>query len=89
MRMGVHQDTLAPSLKGADEVWLYTPPDLGWDAGPIIASLGSRGHASRDIASLASELARSARTGDHVLIMSNGGFGGLHGKLLAQLEKLS
>jgi len=89
MRMGVHQDTLAPSLEGADEVWLYTPPDLGWDAGPIIASLGSRGHASRDIASLASELARSARTGDHVLIMSNGGFGGLHGKLLAQLEKLS
>jgi len=89
MRMGVHQDTLAPSLKGADEVWLYTPADLGWDAGPIIAALGERGHASRDITALAAEIARSARAGDHVLIMSNGGFGGLHGKLLAQLEKLS
>jgi UDP-N-acetylmuramate: L-alanyl-gamma-D-glutamyl-meso-diaminopimelate ligase len=85
MKMGVHQDTLGPSLSGADEVWLYTPADLGWDAGHIVASLGKRGHASRDVGALAAELARAARTGDHVLIMSNGGFGGLHGKLLAQL----
>jgi UDP-N-acetylmuramate: L-alanyl-gamma-D-glutamyl-meso-diaminopimelate ligase len=85
MRMGVHQDTLAPSLSGADEVWLYTPPDLGWDAGAIVASLGKRGHASRDIGAMAKDLARTARAGDHVLIMSNGGFGGLHGKLLEEL----
>jgi len=87
MKMGVHQNTLGPSLLGADEVWLFTPPDLGWDAGPIVASLGKRGHASRDIAALAAELAKSAKAGDHVLIMSNGGFGGLHGKLLAELER--
>jgi len=87
MKMGVHQTTLGPSLLGADEVWLFTPPDLGWDAGPIVASLGKRGHASRDIGALAAELARAAKPGDHVLIMSNGGFGGLHGKLLAELER--
>jgi len=87
MKMGVHQNTLGPSLLGADEVWLFTPPDLGWDAGPIVASLGKRGHSSRDIGSLATELAKAARPGDHVLIMSNGGFGGLHGKVLAELEK--
>jgi len=87
MKMGVHQNTLGPSLLGADEVWLFTPPDLGWDAGPVVASLGKRGHASRDIAALASELAKTAKAGDHVLIMSNGGFGGLHGKLLAELER--
>jgi UDP-N-acetylmuramate: L-alanyl-gamma-D-glutamyl-meso-diaminopimelate ligase len=86
MKMGVHQDTLGPSLGGADEVWLYTPPDLGWDAGPIVASLGKRGHSSRNVGALATELAKSAKPGDHVLIMSNGGFGGLHGKLLAELE---
>ena len=40
---------------------------------------------SHDVDSLAEELARTARPGDHVLIMSNGGFGGLHGKLLAAL----
>jgi UDP-N-acetylmuramate: L-alanyl-gamma-D-glutamyl-meso-diaminopimelate ligase len=87
MKMGVHQNTLGPSLLGADEVWLFTPPDLGWDAGPIVASLGKRGHASRDIGALAAELAKSAKPGDHVLIMSNGGFGGLHGKLLAELQR--
>jgi UDP-N-acetylmuramate: L-alanyl-gamma-D-glutamyl-meso-diaminopimelate ligase len=86
MKMGVHQNTLGPSLTGADEVWLFTPPDLGWDAGPIVASLGKRGHASRDIGELAAALAKSARSGDHVLIMSNGGFGGLHGKLLTELQ---
>ena len=87
MKMGVHQHTLGPSLAGADEVWLFTPPDLGWDAAPIVESLGPRGHASRDIGSLAAALARSAKRGDHVLIMSNGGFGGLHEKLLAQLQQ--
>ena len=86
MKMGVHQQTLGPSLFGADDVWLFTPPDLGWDAGPIVASLGKRGHACGDIGALATELANAARPGDHVLIMSNGGFGGLHGKLLAALE---
>ena len=86
MKMGVHQNTLGPSLAGADEVWLFTPPDLGWDAAPIVESLGRRGHASRDIGALAASLAKSAKRGDHVLIMSNGGFGGLHGKLLAELQ---
>ncbi|TLY75949.1 MAG: UDP-N-acetylmuramate:L-alanyl-gamma-D-glutamyl-meso-diaminopimelate ligase [Gammaproteobacteria bacterium] len=86
MRMGVHQDTLAPSLSDADEVWLYTPPDLGWDASSVIASLGRRGHTSPDVDALARELANAVRPGDHVLIMSNGGFGGLHGKLLTALQ---
>jgi UDP-N-acetylmuramate: L-alanyl-gamma-D-glutamyl-meso-diaminopimelate ligase len=86
MRMGVHQHTLAPALAGADEVWLYTPPDLGWDTAAVLTVLGARGHASRDVDELARELAAAARSGDQVLIMSNGGFGGLHGKLLAELE---
>jgi UDP-N-acetylmuramate: L-alanyl-gamma-D-glutamyl-meso-diaminopimelate ligase len=86
MRMGVHEHTLAPALAGADEVWLYTPPDLGWDVGAVLGALGARAHASGDVAALARELARAARSGDQVLIMSNGGFGGLHAKLLAELE---
>jgi len=89
MRMGVHQDTLAASLSDADEVWLYAPADIGWNTDAVVAALGERGHSSRDIDSLASDLAKSARSGDHVLIMSNGGFGGLHGKLLTQLERRS
>jgi UDP-N-acetylmuramate: L-alanyl-gamma-D-glutamyl-meso-diaminopimelate ligase len=87
MRMGVHRDTLAPALAGADEVWLYTPPDLGWDAGAVLGAFGARGHAAGDVGTLARELARSVRAGDHVLVMSNGGFGGLHEKLLEQLAQ--
>ncbi|MFM7625366.1 MAG: glutamate ligase domain-containing protein, partial [Gammaproteobacteria bacterium] len=87
MRLGVHRDTLAASLAGADEVWLYSPPDLGWDAGGVIAALGGRGRVAVDIDALAVDLARTAQSGDHVLIMSNGGFGGLHGKLLTALAQ--
>ena len=87
MRMGVHQHALAPALAGADEVWLYTPPDLGWDTGTVLRALAGRGHASAEVDSLARELAHAARPGDQVLIMSNGGFGGLHGKLIAALRK--
>ena len=86
MRMGVHRDTLAPSLARADEVWLYAPADLGWDASVVLGALGSRARCAGDVDTLARELARAARPGDHVLIMSNGGFGGLHEKLLKQLR---
>jgi UDP-N-acetylmuramate: L-alanyl-gamma-D-glutamyl-meso-diaminopimelate ligase len=86
MRMGVHRHALAPALAGADQVWLYTPPDLGWDTGAVLAALGERAHASGEVDALARELARAARPGDHVVIMSNGGFGGLHGKLLDALQ---
>jgi UDP-N-acetylmuramate: L-alanyl-gamma-D-glutamyl-meso-diaminopimelate ligase len=86
MRMGVHRDTLGPSLAGADEVWLYAPADLGWDVDAVARALGQRAQVRRDIDTLARDLARSVRGGEHVLIMSNGGFGGLHGKLLAALR---
>jgi UDP-N-acetylmuramate: L-alanyl-gamma-D-glutamyl-meso-diaminopimelate ligase len=88
MRMGVHKDTLAPSLAAADEVWLYAPADLGWDAEATVAALGGRGRISREVDALAAELAKSVRRADHVLVMSNGGFGGLHGKLLEALAKM-
>ncbi len=85
MRMGVHRDVLAGSLAEADAVWLYLPPDLGWDATPVLAALQSRAQARGDVAALARDLAASTRPGDHVLIMSNGGFGGLHEKLIREL----
>ncbi|MGH8150378.1 MAG: UDP-N-acetylmuramate:L-alanyl-gamma-D-glutamyl-meso-diaminopimelate ligase [Steroidobacteraceae bacterium] len=87
MRMGVHRATLAPSLAAADEVWLYAPADLGWDAAEVVHALGARGRLAREVDALACDLAKFLRPGDNVLIMSNGGFGGLHGKLLAALRQ--
>ena len=85
MRMGVHADTLAGSLAGADQVWLYAPPDLGWDAGAAVASLGARARLAGDMDALLRGLVASLRSGDQVLVMSNGGFGGLHTRLLEAL----
>jgi UDP-N-acetylmuramate: L-alanyl-gamma-D-glutamyl-meso-diaminopimelate ligase len=87
MRMGVHRDTLAGSLAAADLVFLYEPADLGWDVRAAAAALGARGRVISDVDALAAAVAADARSGDHVLVMSNGGFGGLHGKLLALLGR--
>jgi UDP-N-acetylmuramate: L-alanyl-gamma-D-glutamyl-meso-diaminopimelate ligase len=64
---------------------MFAPPDLGWDAGAVARSLGDKGHAAPTLDDLLKGLLDSVRTGDQVLIMSNGGFGGLHGKLLEAL----
>jgi UDP-N-acetylmuramate: L-alanyl-gamma-D-glutamyl-meso-diaminopimelate ligase len=85
MKMGVHRDTLGPSLSAADAVWMFAPPDLGWDAEAVVASHGAKGRLARTMDELIAGLTGGARAGDQVLNMSNGGFGGLHGKLLEAL----
>ena len=85
MKLGVHKDTLAPSLAGADLVYLYRPANLGWDLSGVAAALGARATVAADLEQLTRALSAAARPGDHILIMSNGGFGGLHERLLAAL----
>jgi UDP-N-acetylmuramate: L-alanyl-gamma-D-glutamyl-meso-diaminopimelate ligase len=85
MRLGVHRDTLAGSLAGADRVFVLQPADLGWDVRTAVAPLGARVQVETEVDALARAIAAEARAGDQVLVMSNGGFGGLHGKLLAAL----
>jgi UDP-N-acetylmuramate: L-alanyl-gamma-D-glutamyl-meso-diaminopimelate ligase len=87
MRMGVHTELIAPALAAADAVFVFTPPDLGWDPGPLIHELGARGHAVATIDAMATTVAQQAAAGDSVLVMSNGGFGGLHEKLLTALRQ--
>jgi UDP-N-acetylmuramate: L-alanyl-gamma-D-glutamyl-meso-diaminopimelate ligase len=86
MRLGVHKDTLAGSFAEADAVWLLAPADLGWDVSQVSGALGARGRTAQSVAALLAGLLTAVRAGDHVLIMSNGGFGGLHDKLLAALQ---
>ena len=86
MKAGVHRDTLAHSLQGADEVWLYAPADLGWDAASAMASLAAKAHVATDIDALLKGLNQTLRSGDHALLMSNGGFDGLHERLLKSLK---
>ena len=85
MKLGVHRDTLGPSLAAADRVFLFEPRDLGWDVRAAVRPLGAKASVLGEVDSLARAIAAEARSGDHVLVMSNGGFGGLHGRLLAAL----
>ncbi len=85
MKLGVMKDALAGSLVAADRVYCYGA-GLGWDPAAALAPLGDKAEIHHDIARLVSAIAAAAKTGDHVLIMSNGGFGGIHDKLLAQLQ---
>jgi UDP-N-acetylmuramate: L-alanyl-gamma-D-glutamyl-meso-diaminopimelate ligase len=84
MKLGVMKERLPASLAAADQVYCYTR-GLGWDAAAALAPLGGRQCCHDDLDLLAAAVAAEARSGDHVLVMSNGGFGGVHQKLLDAL----
>jgi UDP-N-acetylmuramate: L-alanyl-gamma-D-glutamyl-meso-diaminopimelate ligase len=86
MKLGVHREELAPSLNLADRSWFLNSPDLGWDLPGAVRQLGARVRFADSVDALVTGLADDAQPGDHVLVMSNGGFGGLHDKLLAELR---
>lgn len=85
MRLGVHSQTLAPALEAADAVYLFRPADLGWDLETVAAQLGGRGRVFDTTQALVEAVTAEARAGDHVLIMSNGGFEGVHQRLIDAL----
>jgi UDP-N-acetylmuramate: L-alanyl-gamma-D-glutamyl-meso-diaminopimelate ligase len=87
MKLGTHSAALAGALSQADHVWMYQGPSVTWDVAGSVAALGKRAETVKDLDQLITQLDASLVSGDHVLIMSNGGFGGIHGKLLDRLRK--
>jgi len=88
MRLGAMKDRLTASLACADRVYCYSR-GLKWDAGAVLAPLGAKAAVTDDLDKLVEAIAGESRRGDHVLVMSNGGFGGIHEKLLARLAAQS
>jgi UDP-N-acetylmuramate: L-alanyl-gamma-D-glutamyl-meso-diaminopimelate ligase len=86
MKLGLMKDRLAPSLARADRVFCFTE-GLSWDAREALAPLGNRAICDNRLEALIEAIAREAHAGDRVLVMSNGGFGGIHGKLLERLAQ--
>ena len=86
MKLGVFADSLAPALAEADAVVLYQAPDLGWNLGAVAAALGPRGQVRHSLAETLAAIQAQVKPGTQVLIMSNGGFGGIHERLLASLQ---
>jgi UDP-N-acetylmuramate: L-alanyl-gamma-D-glutamyl-meso-diaminopimelate ligase len=88
MRLGVHNALLPESLSQADRIYVHAPKDLGWDAQGIFADLGPRAAVLDSVAAIVERVAAESAPGDQVLVMSNGGFGGIHQKLLYALGQL-
>ncbi len=84
MKMGAVKDALPGSLEGADRVFCYAA-HLNWDVAGAMAPLGAKATVFEDLDTLVTAVATEAKPGDHILVMSNGSFGGVHGKLLARL----
>jgi UDP-N-acetylmuramate: L-alanyl-gamma-D-glutamyl-meso-diaminopimelate ligase len=84
MKLGVMKAQLPASLVEADAVFCYAN-GLGWDAAGALAALGERARTYDVLDALVADVAAAAQAGDHVLVMSNGGFGGVHQKLLDAL----
>ena len=81
MKLGVMKAQLPASLQEAEMTFCYSA-NLGWDVRITLAPLGDRAQAFEDIDALVRAVTAVAREGDHVLVMSNGGFCGVHDRLL-------
>jgi UDP-N-acetylmuramate: L-alanyl-gamma-D-glutamyl-meso-diaminopimelate ligase len=85
MKFGLMKDALPGSLAEADLVFCYSA-NLGWNPAGALAPLGAKATCHDDLDTLVAAIATEAKSGDQVLVMSNGGFGGIHQKLLDRLS---
>ncbi|WP_075182725.1 UDP-N-acetylmuramate:L-alanyl-gamma-D-glutamyl-meso-diaminopimelate ligase [Pantoea sp. 1.19] len=87
MKMGISKDDLAPSLARADRVYLYQPKHIPWQVSDVADACMQPASWSADVDTLVEAIAKEAQPGDTILVMSNGGFEGIHQKLLARLAR--
>ncbi len=90
MKLGTMKEALPGSLLDADLVFGYGASGkdaLGWDLAEVLVPLGDKGCAFNDLNALVAAIAKSARPGDQILVMSNGGFSGVHQKILDVLAQ--
>ncbi|WP_295460270.1 UDP-N-acetylmuramate:L-alanyl-gamma-D-glutamyl-meso-diaminopimelate ligase [uncultured Pseudomonas sp.] len=87
MKLGAHRDGLPASVSEADSVVWYAPPNLGWDLAGTAAACQVPAVVCDSLEAIIERVQAELGGPSHVVIMSNGGFGGLHGKLAAALEQ--
>jgi UDP-N-acetylmuramate: L-alanyl-gamma-D-glutamyl-meso-diaminopimelate ligase len=86
MKLGTHAAALPAALDAADRVYVYRSAEVKWDVAAALRPLAGKALVHEDLATLTEALCAEARTGDHLVLMSNGSFGGLHERLLAALR---
>ena len=86
MKLGAMKAQLPWSLEEADLAFCHSG-GLGWDANEALAPMGARARVADSVDALVQQVRAAAQPGDHVVCMSNGGFGGIHDKLLKAIEQ--
>jgi UDP-N-acetylmuramate: L-alanyl-gamma-D-glutamyl-meso-diaminopimelate ligase len=86
MRLGSHLNRLALASSRADRVIWYQPEGLDWSLQSVVDDSQGRAEVQHSIAEIVADLAANSGAGDHIVIMSNGGFAGIHQLLLTALE---
>jgi len=86
MKLGTMKDRLAGALESADKVFCYAGASVQWEPGEALKALGEKAYCTHDFEALLSAILAEARSGDIVVCMSNGAFGGIHQKLLDGLK---
>ena len=86
MKMGVLKNDIAPALGSADEVFMLQPENIPWDMAEIAAQCIQPAHFSGNLDKLVDMIIAEAKPSDHILVMSNGHFGGIHQKILDKLK---
>ncbi|MGL4170441.1 UDP-N-acetylmuramate:L-alanyl-gamma-D-glutamyl-meso-diaminopimelate ligase [Morganella morganii] len=86
MKMGISKDDIAPALGRADEVFIFQPANIPWLVSEITERCVQPAYWSGDLDALTNMVAEHAQPGDHILVMSNGSFGGIHDKLMEKLK---
>jgi UDP-N-acetylmuramate: L-alanyl-gamma-D-glutamyl-meso-diaminopimelate ligase len=79
------KNALPASLKDADLVFCYGA-NLGWDATAALKPIENKAQTFADLNLMVQAIAKAAKSGDHILVMSNGGFGGVHQKILDAIQ---
>ncbi|CDT28068.1 UDP-N-acetylmuramate:L-alanyl-gamma-D-glutamyl-meso-diaminopimelate ligase [Vibrio coralliirubri] len=82
MKRGVHKEILADSLKQADSTYLFQPDNIDWSVQDVADACHQPAHVSDDMDAFVAKIVSEVQAGDQILVMSNGGFGGIHQKLL-------
>ncbi len=88
MKLGAHREGLAPSTADADYVFWYAPDNLGWDLAGTVADAPVATKVCNSLDEIIAGVLALAQPDTQVVIMSNGGFGGIHTQLIDALEML-
>ncbi|MEP1448690.1 MAG: UDP-N-acetylmuramate:L-alanyl-gamma-D-glutamyl-meso-diaminopimelate ligase [Paraglaciecola sp.] len=88
MKMGIHKDTLAASWSKANQVFILEPANLSWSMDALLAQSDVTAMLYKDLQLLVKSIVSYAKPGDHILVMSNGSFGGIHDLLKEQLATI-